>query len=154
MTGVRRRLYLTICAAAITTAGVVAPWPAAQAGEYPVLTTDGTICYERRAPGETEPIITVVLSEPSKDDVRFVLSTRDGSAVSPDDYVAIEAREFWIPAGELRVDIVLEILDDKEREPDEWFLVTIDSAEGAVIGTEKAEVIIKDGAAPPEKEGK
>jgi hypothetical protein len=122
--------------------------PAAQADEEPVLTTDGTICYERMAESKDGWYVTVQLSDVSKEDVTFAISTHDGTAIAPYDYTAFRELVVRIPAGEKSVDVPLEIIADKEREEDEWFLVTLDWAENAIIGTEKAEIIIKDGTAP------
>jgi hypothetical protein len=137
---------LALLVAALTPALV--PLPAAQAGEEPLLTTDGTICYERIAESKDGWHVTVELSDVSKQDVIFAISTHDGTAVAPDDYIAFRELVVRIPAGERSVDVPLEIVADKEREEDEWFLVTLDWAQGAIIGTEKAEIIIKDGSPP------
>ncbi|GIH11521.1 hypothetical protein Rhe02_95880 [Rhizocola hellebori] len=148
MTTARRRLAALVALLAAALTHTLLPLPAAQADEWPeIVITDGTICYERQAP-DTSWFVTVELSQLSKEDVTFRMSTHDGTAKAPGDYTAFEGIEFRIPAGKLSVDVPLEIIADKEREDEEWFLVTIDSAQGAIIGTEKAEIIIRDGAPP------
>lgn len=148
MTTARRRTAVIAAVAAL--AAALAPSGGVLAGEEPVVSIDGTICYERT--GDAKPYVTLKLSGAVKEDVVVVVHTEDGTAKSPDDYRGFDSVEVRIPAGEVSVEVPLEIMDDEEKEPDEYFMVIIDEAKGATIGDGKAEVVIKDGEPPKEEE--
>jgi len=150
MTTARRRAAAIAAIAAAFTAAMALPGPVL-ADEEPVVSIDGTICYEVYK--DDKPTFTARLSEKSEKDVVVVVHTEDGSAQSPKDYQGSDRLVVVIPAGQTRVEVPLEIVDDGEKEPDEYFLVVVDAAYGAVIGNDKAEIIIKDGA-PPQQPGK
>ena len=120
---------------------------AEQEPQEPVVTIDGTICYEKYKENDP-PFVPVRLSEKSEKDVVVVMHTEDGTADSPADYRGFEGLQIVIPAGQLQVLVPLDIVDDGQKEPDEYFVVVIDAAYGAVVGNDKAKVIIKDGAPP------
>ena len=125
----------------------VAPPGSVNADEEPTVTIDGTICYEKVKDSASNRLV-VALSEESKEDVVVTMHTEDGSAQSPKDYQGSDRMVVVIPAGKTRVVVSLVIVDDGQREEDENFFVIVDSVEGAAVGTEKAEVTIKDGAPP------
>ncbi len=135
--------------AAALTAAVVAP-AVVLAVEDPVVSIDGTICYEGIG-NDGKPYVTLKLSHATKGDVLVVIHTEDGTARSPGDYLGFDKLQVRIPAGQVRAEVTLKIVADREKEPDEYFLVVIDSAVGAKIGNGKAEVIIKDGEPPKEE---
>lgn len=149
----RRRLRRTLAAVAATialpVATVVAP-AAAHADGGPggiVVSTDGTICWEKGGAGN-RPTVIVRLSEIAKDPVTVVLDTVNGTAVAPDDYVAISGLLVTVPAGASSVQVPLDIVADAVVEPDEWFFVSLSKPSVGQIGKNPATVIIKDGAPP------
>ena len=136
-----------VVAVVVALAAAIIPPGSVLADQEPVVTIDGTICYEKYK-DNNPPTVPVSLSEKSEKDVVVVMHTEDGSANSPKDYQGFERLEVVIPAGQLQVLVPLDIVDDGQKEEDEYFVVIIDAAYGAVIGNGKAEVIIKDGAPP------
>jgi hypothetical protein len=146
----RRRLRRTLAAVAATialpVATVVAP-AAAHADGGIVVSTDGTICWEKGGTGN-RPTVIVRLSEIAKDPVTVVLDTVNGTAVAPDDYVAISGLLVTVPAGASSVQVPLDIVADAVVEPDEWFFVSLSKPSVGQIGKNPATVIIKDGAPP------
>ncbi|MFK3983259.1 Calx-beta domain-containing protein [Micromonospora sp. NPDC050397] len=121
-----------------------------------LVSVNGTICWEQPpidgAPAtrarDGRAIVTVTLSQPVKEAVTVLFRTADGTAVAPEDYVAIRQQRVTIPAGAKGVEVPVEIRDDGLREPDEWFVVSISDPSTGTIGQGRAEVVIKDGAPP------
>ncbi|MFI6761646.1 Calx-beta domain-containing protein [Micromonospora sp. NPDC050417] len=121
-----------------------------------LVSVNGTICWEQipaDVPATTAErggtaIVTVTLSQPLKEPVTVLFRTTDGTAVAPDDYIAIGQRRVTIPAGAKGVEVPVQIQADNRREPDEWFGVTISDPSTGTIGQGRAEVVIKDGAPP------
>jgi hypothetical protein len=146
MTTARRRAAVTAAIAAAFAVAVAPPGPV-HADEEPTVTIDGTICYEKvKEQGSNRLVVN--LSEESKEDVVVTMHTEDGTAKSPEDYQGSDRIVVVIPAGKTSAEVPLRIVDDEKKEGDEYFLVIVDSVEGAATGTEKAEVVIKDGAPP------
>lgn len=157
MTRLRGRLAALAVTLAVPGAFVAALPTAGHAGEEEtVISINGTICWESLPQSlqgtsvqeDNRPTVTVYLSAPSKEEVTVLLSTRDGTAVAPEDYLPIRDLVVYFRPGETKVLVPLDIRDDGIREPDEWFLVTIYKPSGGVIGTGTAQVIILDGSPP------
>lgn len=86
---------------------------------------------------------------PSPVTIRY--STRDGSAVAPDDYTAVPPNSpVTIPAGSDRVVIPVQVKGDTLPEPNEDFFLTILSVTNATMGSdnEGKATIVNDDAAP------
>jgi hypothetical protein len=125
------------------------PVPAPPASTSIVITPHGTICWELLPPN-CPCEMTALLSGPANGPVTFLMSTMDGSAMARNrDYVPIDRVRVTIPAGATSVRIPIRILPDDVRETDEYFFVVISSVTGAQVVTDRAQVIIKDGAQPP-----
>jgi Calx-beta domain len=135
-----------VIAAVVALAAAVASPGSVSAQEEPVVSIDGTICYEKYKESQFVP---VRLSDKSEKDVVVVLHTENGTAKSPEDYRGFDGLQVVIPAGQQLVLVPLVIVDDQQKERDEYFVVVIDAAYGAVVGNDKARVIIKDGVPPP-----
>ena len=69
--------------------------------------------------------VPVTLSAPAAADVRFTVSTSDGTAIASDDYTAVTAQELIIMASQTSVDLILDIADDALAEGAEEFTVTL-----------------------------
>jgi len=141
----RLRRVLAAAATAVALSGAVIAPTAAHADGGPVITTNGTICWEKGG----QPAVTVQLSEVAKDAVTVVVDTFDGTAIAPDDYTAIKSLLVTIPAGASSVQVPLTIAADGIVEPDEWFFVSLSKPSIGKIGKNPATVIIKDGTQPP-----
>jgi hypothetical protein len=149
----RRRLAAAAAILMLPAAALVAPPPSYGDGDppppkRPIINTDGTICWEKRRPGDPRPMVVVSLSEVAKDPITVLFDTADGTAVAPDDYTAIRHLKVTIPAGATSVEVPLDIKADNVTEPDEWFTVTISRPTAGTIGKGTAVVVIKDGGPP------
>jgi len=113
-----------------------------------VVSTDGTICWEKGGTPTQRPVIVVSMLTIAKDPVSVLLDTTDGTAVAPDDYAAVKGLKVTIPAGVLRVEVPLSIRADAVAEPDEYFTVTISQPSSGRIGKGSASVVIQDGSPP------
>jgi Calx-beta domain len=151
MTRLRWRIAAVAAVLLVPVAGLVVMPTAGYADGDPQISTDGTICWERRAPKDPPPFVTVTLSKALDQDLTVVMNTQDGTATAPADYAAIVDLTVTIPAGELSVQVPLRIVADDKQEPDEYFLVYIDKPSQGTITQGKAEVVIKDGAPPGTK---
>jgi hypothetical protein len=92
---------------------------------------------------EGDPVeFDVELSAPSAFDVRARFTTADDTAVAPDDYAAADPpRELVVPAGQTRVSVSVETVEDALNEDDEHFrgllreLEHADPGDLAAVGT-------------------
>lgn len=114
----------------------------------PVLTTEGTICWEKTGPSES-PSVTVHVSPAWKTPITVVFDTIDGTAVAPDDYASAKGLVVVIPAGAKSVKVPLDIVNDGKEEPDEWFRVQLSKPSvGEIDKKSDGLVVIKDGSEP------
>ena len=94
--------------------------------------------------------VPVTLSNPSVAEVTFTLSTADGTAVAPGDYVARAGVRVTIPAGSTGGSFLVATSGDLTDEPSESFLAVVDS--GSVVGAAVADdtgvvtIVDNDGA--------
>ncbi|MGE5767843.1 MAG: Calx-beta domain-containing protein, partial [Bacteroidota bacterium] len=77
----------------------------------------------------------ISLSAPASEDVVVSYSTANGTAVAGSDFVGITNGQAVIPAGELLVNVSVELIDDAATEPVEAFTVQINSAALASSGS-------------------
>lgn len=97
----------------------------------------------------------IELSNPSSQGVTVYYSTHDDSAMSPGDYTGTSTGSVVITAGQLTGAIKVPIINDNVYEGTEYFTVTLDSAQGATVGTDAlAEVAIEDNEQVPTVEFK
>ena len=97
----------------------------------PLLTvSDATIVEGTKSKDQVE--VTVSLSQPSAEDVLFVLRTSNGTAVAPDDY-ASRKEELTIRAGDTAKRIFIDVFGDETDEPDETFKVDLSNALHAIV---------------------
>jgi Calx-beta domain/Secretion system C-terminal sorting domain len=69
-------------------------------------------------------VLTVSLSGSSPEPIKIRYETKNGSAISPDDYEKVKGK-LTIPAGSLSATISIPIVSDGENETDEYFDVII-----------------------------
>ena len=94
--------------------------------------------------GTTEMLFQFALNKPAADAVAIVYSTANGSATSPEDYVAL-AGSVSIPVGETSVLVSVPIVGETLEEDSETVLVNIDSAgPGVIIATPQLSGTIVD----------
>jgi len=93
---------------------------------------------------EVHPDVSVFfeLDAPSAFDLSFDWATRDRTAAAGQDYVAA-AGHALIPAGTTRTGIRVDLIDDQEREADEFFEIFVSNVENGVAGS-AAVVTIND----------
>ena len=136
----------------VPAAGFADEEPKPPKGKDPVLTTEGTICWEKTGQSQ-RPSVTVHVSPAWKDPITFVVTTVDGTAVAPDDYAAIKGVLVVVPAGAKSVEVPLDIVNDGKDEPDEWFRVELSKLSVGEIGKkDNGLVVIKDGSEPEQGE--
>lgn len=113
--------------------------------DVPVLSVADTLISEGNA-GQKMARITVSLSKPSTDPVSVLLRTEDGTAEAADgDYVAVAAGTIVsFNPGQTSHFVDVPIVGDRTFEDDETFTVVLSDAQGAVIATEIAEVVIEN----------
>jgi hypothetical protein len=141
------RRFALVAAVLVLPPALLVMLPAAgYAGEEPVLTPQGTLCWERRAPADN--YFTVILSDLYFEDVSFYVSTEDGSATAKEDFEAIRDLLVTIPKGTLSVRVPLTIRADEMVEKDEVFYVRLYKPSAGTIKPEKVEIVIMDGAPP------
>ena len=81
---------------------------------------------------------TLSLSAASGRDVTVTVSTADGSAIQPDDYIARAAASVTIAAGERTASFDVETVDDSVVELNETFTVALTSPTNATLKTDGA----------------
>tara|TARA_R110002049_G_scaffold54526_3_gene151716 strand:+ start:1384 stop:7320 length:5937 start_codon:yes stop_codon:yes gene_type:complete len=91
---------------------------------------------------------TIILSETSDADVTVEYRTRSGSATSDADFVS-NAGSVSLPAGSLRADIDIAVLNDNLDEPEESFFVELTSTSAGTIAVSNASGSIVDDDEPP-----
>ncbi len=92
--------------------------------------------------------ITVNLSEASKDIVSVDYNTVDGTAIAPDDYIAVSDTLVFDPGDVLKTFDVF-IVDDEKVEFDEFFYLILSNPQNAVLGDPSqatATILDNDGA--------
>ncbi len=99
-------------------------------------------------PSELE--VQVQLSNASANDINIVVSSSDGTATTPEDYVRLENQSVIIPAGETLATFTVQVLEDMLPERPETFTLFIQAAGGAQIDPTQnsAEITIADGTPP------
>lgn len=111
-----------------------------------ILSVGATSANERDA-GTRNRTITIALSNPSISDVTVHWATSDGSATAGSDYIA-KSGTVKMLAGQRSVTITVPVVGDTVPEGDETFLVLLDHATNATIGTAFAvQTIIDDDTA-------
>jgi hypothetical protein len=96
---------------------------------------------------EARPPMLIMLSEPAPEDWSVLVTTSDGTALAPGDYLAV-AERVLIPAGGREVAVPIEVVADRVVEPAEWFAVTISEPSAGTIQTDRVEITICDGSPP------
>ena len=91
--------------------------------------------------GSTTAVFRVELSHAHTAEVAFTYSTIDGSAMAPDDYVAV-SNQATIPIGETVCEIPVSIVGDTNDEPDEYFTLSIDTAGSVTMLRNTARAVI------------
>jgi hypothetical protein len=142
-----RRLAAAVTALA---AGLLAAAPA-QAGDD---SHEDVIIYINSQPrGWEQPNpddpcrVLIELSAPVAEEWSVLVTTIDGTAVAPGDYLAI-AERVAVPAGGRSVAVPIELVADRLVEPPEWFTVEISEPSFGRIGNDRVEIMIEDGAPP------
>jgi hypothetical protein len=77
-------------------------------------------------------------------DVTVTWSTRNGSAVAGQDYVAVKSGKVTIPAGKPVGYANVKVLQDDRCEPDETFSVVLTSTSVGHLGNTVSQVVIPD----------
>jgi hypothetical protein len=133
----------------------VSTWPDVQAGS--VVQTSfldrvlkisvGAASVPEGTAGGSTATFTVSLSEPSTDDVTVKYATAAGTAVSPDDFVAV-AGTLSIPSGRTSATVAVPENGDAEPEPNETFSLDLTAPENATIADGHAigTIVNDDGA--------
>jgi hypothetical protein len=102
--------------------------------------------WEQPKPDDPNRLV-VSLSLRVADPVTVLLTTRDGTAVAPHDYAAIDA-EVTVEAGTLAAEVPFELVADGIEEPEEWFVASISGPSAGSVGSGRALVTILDGSPP------
>ena len=84
---------------------------------------------------------TITLSKAYDEDIVVNYSTRDGTAVAGNDYVAVDS-EVTIPFGQTSVDVFIEIYQSVIETAPKTFFVDLEPSGQAVLGDRTAECII------------
>ena len=106
----------------------------------PTLTVEGTSQVEGNG-GTSDFTFMVRLNQASSKAVSFRVTTKDGFAIAPGDYTAID-KTITIAAGETSVKVVVVIVADDFKEGDDDFTITISEPTNATLGTSTAGGII------------
>ena len=118
-----------------------------QAATFPSISVlDGFII--EHGSGKTAAEVWLKLSARQGIDATVTVSTADGTAISPVDYLA-ETTTVVVPAGQLQVAVEIpQIVADDEIEGDEQLSVTISNPVNAVLEDTTASVVIVDDDLP------
>ncbi len=81
-----------------------------------------------------EHAITITLSNPSCTTVSVYVTTSEGTAKSPEDYVPLSTRLYFAP-GETVKQVVVSGVDDTVQEGLKWFNINLSTPTGATIVT-------------------
>ncbi|MEO1193813.1 MAG: cellulase family glycosylhydrolase, partial [Pseudomonadota bacterium] len=96
---------------------------------------------------DAEATLRLSLSEPSDQDITVTYATRNSTAKAGEDFVETQG-QIVIPAGETRVFIDIDLINDNQAEAEERFFVDILSAEGATVTDAVGRVRIEDSDDP------
>ncbi|MBW3621314.1 MAG: PxKF domain-containing protein, partial [Actinobacteria bacterium] len=91
----------------------------------------------------TDAAVPVRLSAPTTTPITVLVTTEDGSAQAPGDYLPVSLR-VTVPAGATEVLAHVPVHGDRVMEPDESLTVRLSDPVGAVLGRDAAEVTITD----------
>ncbi len=89
------------------------------------------------ARGEDEDArFTIRLNYPTSKNVTVNFETADRTAVAGQDYVA-RSGSVVIPAGQRRVEVDVDVLEDAVREPDETFVLRLTGSSNAPLSSDE-----------------
>ena len=91
-------------------------------------------------PGQAGMVFTLTLTQAVSEAVTVSYSTADGTASAGVDYTAVTAGSVTIPAGATNATFSVPVLDDRAKEDDETFTVTISLPETAPEGGHRAAI--------------
>ena len=94
----------------------------------PGISVNDVILAEDEGPA----VFTISLSKPSGHEISLTATTRDGSAVQPDDYTRTSARVIFAP-GTTLWQLPIPVVDDEIAEPDEDFTLNLGTAINAAF---------------------
>ncbi|MBY4679060.1 Calx-beta domain-containing protein [Marinobacterium arenosum] len=103
--------------------------PPTQKSEVDFSPTEGSLAY-----------FLLELSGPLSSAASVSYSTRDGTAIAGEDYVATSGTAF-IAAGETYTTIAVELIDDSLQEGDETFSLAVFAPVGGVFGDSQVELV-------------
>lgn len=98
------------------------------------LLTGGNMCQYSVPESDGKVLVKVLREGGSAGRAVVKYSTKDGTAVAPADYIAVEDGELVFEQGEVEKTLMIEIIDDEEFEKDEYFHIRLTSCEGAELG--------------------
>lgn len=78
-------------------------------------------------------ILTAILSAKATGEVRFTVTTMDGTAKAGEDYQALDGQSYSIPAGKFSSPIALTVVGDTLSEANEFLTLRISVLEGATV---------------------
>lgn len=94
-------------------------------------------------------MVSICIDEPTTQNVSVVVSTQNGTAMSPGDYTLMENVNIVISAGQTCASLMIPIINDTTYEPNESFSVLLSSpSSNAVITDASASVTITDNDEP------
>ncbi len=94
-----------------------------------------------------QAVVDVTLSTPCDREVTVTVTTADGSATAPSDYLAMNTLVSFA-AGVTSRQVSVTIVDDEEVEGEQFFLVTLSGAQNAELSDGSATVTIVDDDVP------
>jgi uncharacterized protein len=101
-------------------------------GGQPVLTVSDVALAEGDS-GSKAFVFFLTLNAPAgAGGVSFDIATRDGSATSGSDYLALDSARHSIAAGQTSFSVSVQVLGDTTNEPDETFFVDVSNVSGAL----------------------
>lgn len=124
------------------------PDPVRAAAEVPILSVAQGVIGIEGTPDPYDPYtpvrIAVTISEPQPFDVYVAYTTRDGSAVAPDDYLSLDNVRVRIPTGHRYGEAVVQVRKDGRCEADEYFNGIIANPSYGRLGARVGQVTIQD----------
>jgi len=93
---------------------------------------------------DNKAIISVTLSAATDQQVSFVWSTSDNTAIAGEDYLAVNGSFVVFNPGEISKNLEVTIFGDSDFEEDETFYITISNVKNAVVKSYQATVTIKN----------
>jgi len=94
--------------------------------------------------GVDNVVAQLTLSNPSAFDARFSLAV-SGTASIGSDYQVPQGEVFWIPAGDVTLDIPVAIINDNIPEGGETIIFTVNALENSRIGVVRSHTIVISG---------